>query len=425
MADKKITYFKVLLTAVLIAGAFTAFLFKTSSGAGPVPDHITLTWAGDPQTTQTVAWRTELSASAGMVQFVEAAADGQPPVWQGSRTITAVAEALSTNLGSMSIHYATLTDLQPGTRYLYRVGDDSHWSGPYSFVTAAADPALPFKFFIFGDSQGTNYLVWRQTLHKAWQAHPDASFLINMGDLVDVGLDYGQWNAWFSAAQGVIETIPVMPLPGNHETYTPEKGLSMPSYFTAQFKLPANGPEALRGQVYSFDYANIHFTILDSQIGEEGDFVPHMLDMEKKWLEEDLRATNKLWKLVLIHRPLYHNRPQDGDEDIRDAFVPVLDTYQVDAVFAGHDHVYARSYPLRGGQIVESPAAGTVYFTTGRTGTKTYPAALAKEWDEVFYSPQDEPNYITVEVNGSRLTVKVFKQSGALIDEWSKIKTAG
>jgi 3',5'-cyclic AMP phosphodiesterase CpdA len=384
-----------------------------------LPIYITLTWTGDPRTTRTVTWRTEQTGVAGEVQYIEA--ENAPPAWNRAETAAAAAERLPTNLGEISIHYATMKDLKPGTRYLYRVGDGLHRSEPHSFTTAAAGPR-PFKFLIFGDSQGSNYLVWHNTLRNAYQSQPDAAFLMHAGDLVDVGLDCAEWNAWFRAARGVIDTIPVMPLPGNHETYTPEKGLSMPVFFTAQFKLPDNGPAGLKGQVYSFDYGNVHFSILDSQIGEEAQFIPDMLEMEKKWLEQDLAATRQPWKLVFIHRPLYHNRPQEGDEDIRAAFVPVLDAYQADAVFSGHDHVYARSYPLRAGRIAESTDTGTVYFTAGRSGTKTYKGALARDWDEFFYNPLDEPNYLTVEVDGNRITVKTFKQSGVLLDEWSKSK---
>lgn len=35
---------------------------------------------------------------------------------------------------------------------------------------------------------------------------------------------------------------------------------------------------------------------------------------------------------------------------MREALAPLFDRYGVDVVFAGHDHVYARFYPLLGGK---------------------------------------------------------------------------
>jgi hypothetical protein len=70
-------------------------------------------------------------------------------------------------------------------------------------------------------------------------------------------------------------------------------------------------------------------------------------------------------------------------------------------------------------RAVDNPAKGTIYVATGRSGTKTYHNTMAKDWDQFFYNPLDDPNYITVEMAGNRLTVSAFHQNGTLIDAWS------
>ncbi len=419
MQQKKV-FSHIFLTVMMIVALFvissSALLSAVPSVVAAAPDHITLTWVDDPRTTQTITWRTDVNTSAGLVQYVEATAGGAFPAKAGGAT--AAVQGLSTNLGDASIHSVTLTGLKPGTRYRYRVGDGASWSEPHTFVTAAT--TVPgFKFLVFGDSQSSNYDVWRATIHRAYEANPDAVFLTNVGDLVDVGQDFAQWNGWFAAAQGVVDTIPAMPVTGNHESYTPERQFSLPVYFTAQFKLPLNGPEALKGQVYSFDYGDVHFIMLDSQENEEKRFVPAMLENEKAWLEEDLRAANKKWKVVFMHRPPYNNKTYEANDNIQAAFVPIFDKYHVDVVFTGHDHTYARTYALNGGAVVDSPARGTLYVATGRSGTKTYTNLSARWWNEFFYNPLDEPNYIAVQVKGDSMTVEAVKQSGVLIDSWT------
>jgi hypothetical protein len=327
---------------------------------------------------------------------------------------------VNSNWGQFNVHTATLTGLKPGTRYLYRVGSADSLSEVYHFMTAPAK-VHAYKFLVFGDSQSVNYDTWHTSLHEAYQANPAAAFFINMGDLVDVGEEYGQWYAWFNAAHGVLENIPCMPIIGNHEAYAPGAKFAKPKLFTEQFKLPLNGPDGLLGQVYSFDYGDVHFVMLDTQIGEEGRFIPDMLEKQKLWLEEDLAAAKTKWKVVFMHRALYNNKAE-GNLSIRKAFAPIIDKFHADVVFTAHDHVYAHTAPLNGGEAVNSPANGTVYVATGRSGSKTYPSSIEREWNNFFYNPLDEPNYLTVEVKGNLLTVKAFHQSCGLIDEWSITK---
>lgn len=410
------SFFSLFITVFLfVASSIMPFLelpLVTASGA----DHITLTWERDPRTTQTITWRTEVTDLGGKVRYTEIGAS--KPFPHEAKIATAGVEELSTNVGNMNIHSVTITELKPGTGYIYQVSDGDGWSESHTFVTAAAKVPR-FKFLVFGDSQSINYEVWETTLHQAYQRNPDAAFFTNMGDLVDVGQDYAHWDKWFSAAQGVIDTIPAMPLTGNHESYTPERRFSMPILFTAQLKVPLNGPESFKRQAYSFDYGDVHFTVLDSQAGEQAQFVPTMLEEEKAWLEQDLAATDKKWKVVYLHRPLYHNKMGGGNKNIKLAFVPILDKYHVDVAFTAHEHAYGRTYPLYNDQVVDSSDKGTIYVGTGRSGTKTYKDTVINEWNAFFYNPLDEPNYLVVEVEGNVLNVKAYKQSGILIDDWS------
>ncbi|MDU2063315.1 MAG: metallophosphoesterase family protein [Sporomusaceae bacterium] len=379
------------------------------------PRNVMLTWTDAPDSTQTIFWQSGRYAASGKVEYA--------PIDEASHPLLqeAIASKVDTDGGMICTYAAELKDLKPETTYRYRVGNGFFWSSYHTFTTAPSE-AKSFKFLLFGDSQGNSYRVWHKTLRTAYDSNRDASFLINIGDLVDIGLNYEQWDDWFQAGRKVIDTIPVMAVMGNHETYTSDWKIARPLLYTAFFRLPANGPEALRGKVYSFDYGDAHFSILDSQVQEEAQWLPDMLALQQAWLEQDLAKTQKRWKLVLLHRPLYHNRPSEGDQDLRDTFAPLLDRYKVDVVFSGHDHVYARSYPIFASQWNNEQGNGTVYFTSGRSGKKTFPRAVEKDWDALFYNPVDEPNYLTIEVSKQNITVTAFSLNGDIIDAWSKHK---
>ncbi len=408
---------RVLLLLFALALFLPASTYQAQqSGASATPDHITLTWTGDPSTTVTISWRTDASVSRGLVQYQEGDLLGVK-----ASEKEADGRDFVTDLGPSRIFTVTLTDLLPDKKYSYRVGDGEHWSKKHSFHTA--DPQVrSFKFLVFSDSQSSvsgpqPYGAWRDTVQKAYASHPDAKFMVCLGDLVDYGQKGAHWNAWFAASAGVIDSIPIMPVTGNHESYG-SKDTTRPEYYLAQFALPSNGPEGLKGQVYSFDYGRVHFAVLDSQQEEQRKY-GDILGVQKAWLDADLSASKAPWKIVFLHRPPYGIKADRPNEEIKVAFCPIIEKHRVDLVFSGHDHGIARTHPIRGGVYGEKPLQGTIYYVVGRSGDKTYTDISSMPWNAFFCNPLDQPNYFLIEVDGSKLTVNAIKQDGTVLDSFS------
>ena len=104
----------------------------------------------------------------------------------------------------------------------------------------------------------------------------------------------------------------------------------------------------------------------------------------------------------------------DAPNAIGKSFLPIFDKYGVDLVFLAHIHSYSRTVPVKN----FIPASrGTVYITTGRSGDKVWEGSPQKTFDEVFYNPLDQPNYLTLEVADNELYVRAVKQDGSIIDE--------
>ena len=134
-----------------------------TTNAGVAPDHVTLTWTQDPQTTQTVTWRTGLDTDRGRIQYAKQVDHAAVPA--NAQTASSTTSAFNTNIGNFNIHSVTATKLDPGTVYVYRVGDGTNWSEIHAFTTEAATTDA-FKFLIFGDRQSgrtadPNYSPWR------------------------------------------------------------------------------------------------------------------------------------------------------------------------------------------------------------------------------------------------------------------------
>lgn len=321
------------------------------------------------------------------------------------------------------IHMTVLNDLIAGVQYEYRVGYGNKRSDWYELNT---DGGGAFKFLIFPDSQSNDYSDWKNVAQFARKENPDAAFFVNMGDLVDNGEDHNQWRAWFDSLQGIIDTIPVAPVMGNHETYNLDWKVRMPEAYLHLFSLPANGNAERRNQFYSFDYGEVHFIVLNTQFDEMEQFQPGLLTEEKKWFVNDLEKTRKKWKIVLMHKDVLtyeiRNRGdrQAGFSDIGKEWMPLFDQYGIDVVLTGHLHTYRRRDHLYN---FKPDTRGPLYIVTGVSGNVRYPNLWVDHPLDKAVAPQPETdNYMTMEVGTNRLKLAVFLPSGKQIDQVEIVK---
>ncbi len=410
----------LLILAGVLKADFDSPAINENLNATLSPDHIVLSWTGDPKTTQTITWRSSTAVNSGEVRYREA--DDLKSVFLSEKaSVRKFSTVTGDKQGSFNIFTVTLKNLKPDTRYVYKVFSGTMPGQEGSFSTGIAEKK-PFSFLVFGDSQSESkipdYSPWHENVTKAYATHNEAKFMINMGDLTQQGMSYPHWNNWLEAAKGVIDMIPEMPVIGNHDGVgeAPAANSFIPVYLMEQLPVPQNGPKEIKGQAYSYDYGNSHIVVLNSEQVYGTEEAAHS---QLNWLEADLAATSKTWKLVFFHRAPYYNRPSRTNEAVKKTFCPIFDKYHVDVVFNGHEHGVARTYPIRQGKLYSSPKDGTVYYTTGRGGGDYYSDLSKKVWDAFFYDPQDQPCYQAVEVKNNTLTIKAYKQDGTLLDNYS------
>lgn len=367
------------------------------------PDQICLTWSADPKTTQTIQWRTAPSVENGVVEFRT-----KDAVVEDAKTIEAdrsvVEDALLENDPINARFSATLEGLQPATTYVYRVGSPAtdQWSDWAEFTTAP-DAAVPFSFMYLGDAQ-RGLGAWGLLMNKAYERHPEAAFYVVAGDLINDGGWRNEWDHFFGAAQVTFRNRPLVPVLGNHDYDYDE----VPRLYTELLTLPENGPEGFPPErAYSFRYSNALFVVLDSNLPARD---------QAAWLEDVLSSTNATWKIAVYHHPAYPSAPHRENAGVRDIWGPLFDQYHVDLALQGHDHAYLRTYPMKGGVRVETPADGTIYIVSV-SGTKFYDQ-IDRDYSEVAFPNVMTYQLIDITTDPDRLSYRAFDGDETVRDEF-------
>ncbi len=316
------------------------------------------------------------------------------------------------------IYEATATGLHPGTSYEYRTRTKDAAS---IWMPLRTDPGERFSALIFPDSQSADYDVWKDTAAKGFAALPDADFFIMMGDLVDNGQDEHQWQAWLSAVETPIRTIPVAPLMGNHEAYSLGWKTCRPERFLAHFSLPGKGDPNLDELFWSFDWGPVHFAVLNTDMPEIAEWYPNLQAAQETWLRQDMTTTKKPWKIVLMHRdPLQYRiegRPErlEGFSEEGLAFMPLFDELGIDAVLSAHLHTYRNRGHIRN---FERNETGPLYILTGVAGDVRYPNLWTNHALDITVAPQPETdNFLTMEADKTKMILRAYRTDGMLLDE--------
>ena len=279
---------------------------------------------------------------------------------------------------------AELQPLEPSTVYCYAIRDIT---APAGFRTAPGpDSTEPVRFIAFGDSGGGG--SYQNAVRDQMFTVP-FDFVIHTGDIAyDHGTLGDLESQFFKVYANITRSFAVFPVPGNHDY---ETGGAAP--YRQSFVLPDNGgPDANEGW-YSFDWGNIHFAALDSE---------KHLPEQAAWLDADLAASDKPWKVVITHRPPYSSGEHGSDSGARKHFVPVIEKHGVQLVLNGHEHDYERTQPINGVTYVVTGGGG---HGTRSVGSNSFTA----------YS-EDVHHFVQVEVHDAEMYLHAIDGVGREFD---------
>ncbi|RCR67761.1 purple acid phosphatase family protein [Larkinella punicea] len=378
------------------------------------PDRLTLGWQDNPETSQSVNWRTDstITNSVGMI----AEADPSPEVATKANTVPATTQAVRLDGTTKLYHTVHFKNLKPATKYNYRVGNGTYWTEWFQFTTASDSP-VPFSFIYFGDAQNDIRSLWSRAIRGAYSTMPKAAFMIHAGDLITTSNADWQWGEWFEAGGWINGMVPTLATPGNHEYFKDDdEQRKVSRHWRPSFVLPENGPEKLKETAYYIDYQGTRFVSLDSQ-GALLDST--VLDQQADWLVKVLTNNPNRWTVVTHHHPIYSTKSGRDNQEWRDKMEPLYKKYGVDLVLQGHDHTYGRGLNMPLGKSRKYPD-GPVYVVSV-SGPKMYDIGLQDWMDRAASNTQ---LYQIVSIDGGKLAYQSFTVTGELYDSFELAKNS-
>lgn len=405
-----------------------------------LPSQIAVTLSEDSSTEASITWLSKYSLTDTDIQIVPYSEspkfDDEIP---DGITVTATSEIVErsypgADLGIIGIlpfgknyarHTVKLSGLKPASKYSYRVGNAEYgWWSDAGVITTAGGNDEAFTFFYLTDPQAQrkdHYERFSQVVDAAVKAYPDGRFIVSAGDQVDLGTNLKHWRYFLNSTDRLLD-LPFMPTTGNHE----DKG----AVLSENFELP-NVPEQDldSGVYYSYDYNNVHFTVLNTN-DDEND---KLGDEQIKWMKNDIKSSDAKWKIVVLHKAPYSNGSHydDGEvEGIREQLATLLPYLGVDLVLQGHDHVYLRTDVLGGNVVVPTEEGtkayngmdynvkynplGTIYSICGTSGIKVYHTKDAAATDKKFPRAEavvdvENSMYSAITVDGDTLYYNAYQ----------------
>lgn len=310
---------------------------------------------------------------------------------------------------------------------------DGYEKKALSFTTAKDANSDSFEFLTIADIQGMIQGMYTES-HEAVSALlkdervNGYDFILNAGDMCDNGKNFGQWGMALDTYKDLTLNSSMFFTSGNHENNTGAMG----RYFNYTENKDGN-VQAISGEYYSFDYANAHFTVLDTNDATSDGLGAEQL----AWLKNDLANTNAKWKFVLMHKSLYSAGSHAFDGEViamRTQLTKLFAENGVNVVFGGHDHTYTETYLVdKDGKVVDKTDGkgvrytgdGVMYITLGTLGTKFYTYRENNMTTDKFnkdgsvLSTLDSQTFGKVVVSGDTITYTgyYFNRSTGKIDE--------
>lgn len=404
--------------------------FAEEPADGSAPYYITNNFGEDSSSELLVQWHND---SAILTQKIQITLEGDAE-FLNAREMVVTGEPFSLsgekgNFALRNIFRARVGELQANTKYIYRVGEKGSWSQIFYHETSGG--GADFSFTVVADPQSGDHVEMRHVMRAANAFDRNNKFFLMAGDVVDeISKRPDEIISYTLAANEFNVRTPVVATQGNHDTYWTTGNdvykFGEGTIFNAFVNFPDNGCESNKDkcQSYYYYYNNVLFVVLNTMVTDAQHAV------QAQWLKGVLEHNreNKLsrYSIVMCHIGPFGNRYFEKWKEpvVRRSYGKIFSDFDVDIVFYGHDHTYARSNLIKIGADSAIDAIdfdptpnGTIYSIAGATGPKFYDATDERSAEYYPYRTttkmEMEPGvFVNVKVTADKLVVDAVRVAG-------------
>lgn len=281
------------------------------------------------------------------------------------------------SLAAAESQSAVLPGLVPGKTHRYSLVAVPPGQPPV-VVASGSFRALPpggrARLALLGDS-GSG-LAGQFAVARAL-AREDADVVLHAGDVIYPGFAQGLTDTrLFSVYRRQMARVPFMFAWGNHDLYYgagPMRSVIRPPLNNTPAE-DHKGAGTFPESYYSFDVGPVHVVVLYQPVLSQYAFTNG--SPQHRWLDADLAATVRPWKVVVAHHPVatsgghrftdYNANGRPDWEEFSEVLLPIARQHGVQFFLSGHDHVFERFLPRDGLNVVVSGGGGThLYWLRG------------------------------------------------------------
>lgn len=300
-----------------------------------------------------------------------------------------------------------LEGLTPNTTYYYQVGDGEKWSDVLTFATSAESKKEDTNFFIFGDIQSNNTSKVSTAINKITSSSVKYDFGIQTGDAIDDVTKFANWRSFLTTINSEkLKGIDVFHTLGNHEYYGDADGSVAGSIFGL--------PEREAGSFYSSEYGSVYVAVINNG----GNLVQTIGEVQN-----DAQSSTCAWKVLVIHEPIYGTE-SEMDAETRAEIVSMIGEADIDFVFTGDDHAYARTYPMVNDVAqAENSRRGTVFYVCGDLSDKSNTFVEQDYFAKAIPHTEYQGMYMTANATNESITIAAYDYNGNLLDSYTETRT--
>lgn len=373
------------------------------------PNMINICFGQDGNTSRTFTWQSQVTRR-GFLKYKKV---GETE-W---KVVETKRQFISHTDRDVTIHSAIVHNLEPGCTYVYKAGDEGMWSDEYTLEIKdrTKKENETYKILWTTDQQAWDeigYSAWGKCYDYIKRTEKDYDWMLNTGDISQNANRSFEWRYYFHYAKNSLNNLVHMTCCGNNDLIDKKDPLAF-TYYTTVENPCLDEKGKLVPSCYSFNYGNVHYICLNSNIIKGYCDVNPQID----FIVNDIKKpeNQKRWLIVYIHEAPYSVRCNT----VTQPFINLLYDIGVDVVLAGHHHCYARCNRMgrlgqkdpnnKYAQFVIDNENGVYYVTEQATGCKiigkTTPQIEAPFLKGGLLVREDKPCYGMITITHDKITI--------------------